>query len=327
MAEPQYIQTPPKEELQYIETLLAAGLPLTREQQDIWDKNQNALFQPVTTNPFGIPTTFEPPYKSKEEYDNYLQRMEMARLDLDKMNAGLNPTVTDPTKTPTDPLVLTTNEELLKQKDKEPPTMGGFPFVSPTGQDLKTDLYSLGRSIGAPAGTPGKALGIIGNAGSALFEIARGVTSGIGYEKRQDYINQWYLDKQQDNTYKSAPQYGNENGTGGDPKKKYGGLFENGGVSGTDPIAPAQQAMAPQQTQRTTQMQQLVAMMLQDGDEPQIIVEELVSRGVPQGQAVQVVQQVVETMSQAPAQPQMPAPQGPMSQPSMEFGGVHGRKE
>lgn len=61
--------------------------------------------------------------------------------------------------------------------------MPGFPFISAGGSDLSTELYSLGRAIGAPKGSRGRMLTGIASAGAAAFDIARNVASGIGYEK------------------------------------------------------------------------------------------------------------------------------------------------
>lgn len=82
--------------------------------------------------------------------------------------------------------------------------------------------------------------------------------------------------------------------------------YEDGGM----PMPQEQQQQTPQG--QGQQMMAMVSQALQQGAEPQQIVQTLVQQGVPQQQAVQMVQQVVQAMQQ-------------QGQPQMEYGGLFGK--
>jgi hypothetical protein len=69
----------------------------------------------------------------------------------------------------------------------------------------------------------------------------------------------------------------------------------------------------------------MVAEMLQQGMAPQQVLESLVERGVPQQQAVQIIEQVMSEMQQM--QPQQPAQEASEEDlPKMKNGGVFSHK-
>lgn len=117
----------------------------------------------------------------------------------------------------------------------------GFPFINFSGSDLTTELFSLGANIGAPKGTQGRGLGIIGSAGAAGLNIARDIAAGIGYQKRNQYAQDYNNDLMNNQRYTPNPQYNVSSYTGGMPRGEYGGLFRpskypNGGtIDGIDP--------------------------------------------------------------------------------------------
>ena len=99
------------------------------------------------------------------------------------------------------------------------------------GSDLSTELYMMGMGIGSKPGTRGRAAAIIGGGGAALFDIARNVASGIGYQKRNQYVNDYYRQQQNRIQYSPVSQTSNDNYLGGIPTGQMGGMFvmgENG---------------------------------------------------------------------------------------------------
>jgi len=186
-----------------------------------------------------------------------------------------------------------------------------FPMINPGGSDLSTEIYSLGRALGSPKGTPGRGMNIVGAGGAAALDIARNLASGIGFSKRNQYVMDWYKKKQQERNYVPDSQSEDQNSTGG---MKLGGTMN---MFAEDGMTMPQEQMQPQQPQeqipegQEQQMQQVVQMiagMLQQGANPQQVLEALVSQGIPQQQAEQMIQMVVQQMQgqQAPAveQPQ-----------------------
>jgi hypothetical protein len=169
-------------------------------------------------------------------------------------------------------------------------------------------------------GTKGRGLTIAGGAGAAILGGTRDVLSGLGYEKQQNLVRDWYRARQQDNFYTPSPQTGNTNNVGAMPFK-YGGEYQEGG----------EQQMAPEQQEMLQQAQMFVVEMMQQGTDPQQIVQELVQNGVPQEQAVMLVEQVMMQMQQqqVPQEmvPQQAIPQEQPMQPqvgqevSFKYGG------
>lgn len=100
-----------------------------------------------------------------------------------------------------------------------------FPLINPGGSDLSTELYSLGRAIGAEKGSQGRVASGIAAGGAALFDIGRNVASGIGFEKRNQAVEDYYRKKQQEVKYTPNSQTRDVNGIGG----MYG---EDGGTMG-----------------------------------------------------------------------------------------------
>lgn len=189
-----------------------------------------------------------------------------------------------------------------------------FPYMFPGGSDISTELYMLGRGIGSEKGTPGRGLTIAAAAGSALFDAARNVMSGIGYAKRDQYVDNWYRQQQygsQNFNYTPASQTRNTNNTGGndfrnggnfsipitreDFQKRHlmnflsGGMFQEGGTSEGDIIDEpiSQQGMEEQVIAEVIQY-------LQQGVSPDDIIESLVRKGVPQESAYELVYQAAE---------------------------------
>lgn len=89
----------------------------------------------------------------------------------------------------------------------------------------------------------------------------------------------------------------------------YGGAYQMGG-------GMEQQAAAQGGGDQQEQVVQFIAQALQQGADPQEVLQQLVEAGIPEDQATQLIQAVAEQMQQMMAQPQ----QG--QQPMMKMGGA-----
>jgi hypothetical protein len=210
-----------------------------------------------------------------------------------------------------------------------------LPFIYPGGSDINTQLFTAGRGLGMERGTQGRGLMIAGGLGAASMGISRNLLAGVGYENRQNYVRDWYRQQQNQPQYTNVSQTRNTNTLGGLPTNKYGGIFEEGGF-----MPGEEQAMMTQQEQQAPmqgqdQMQQVfqaVAGALQQGAQPEQVVEMLMQEGIPQEEAVAVVQEVMmmmqgeqqqmpqgDQMTQQMTQQEMAAQQ--QEQPMMKMGG------
>ncbi len=208
------------------------------------------------------------------------------------------------------------------------PKNNRFPFLYPGGSDISTEIYTLGRGLGLEKGTQGRGLMIAGSAGAALFDVGRNLTSGIGYSKANQAVDDWYRDQQygagsRRYGYTAAPQTRNTNNQGVMPFED-GGLFkfpDGGEMMSEEQMAQEGPMPAMNQAPQQDIMQQMVqgvAQALQQGQSPEQIVQALTQQGIPQEQAVQLVQQVIQMMQQQSPQEQAPQEEQPM----MKNGGV-----
>jgi polyhydroxyalkanoate synthesis regulator phasin len=198
-----------------------------------------------------------------------------------------------------------------------------FPMINPGGSDLSTEIYSLGRALGTPKGTPGRGMNIVGAGGAAALDIARNLASGIGFSKRNQYVMDWYKKKQQERNYTPDSQSEDQNSTGG---FKLGGTMNMFAEDGMTMPEGQPQEQIPQEQGQDQQMQQVVQMiagMLQQGANPQQVLEELVRQGLPQQEAEKLVQMVMQQMQGQ----QAPAPEQPQDQQMvMKNGGTFDKR-
>lgn len=117
-------------------------------------------------------------------------------------------------------------EELSNAEAFKKLMQNGLPYMSGTGTDLDSGAYDIGRYLGMKKGTKGKGLGIAASIGDFLLGSARGVTSGLGYEKRNQYVEDWYKQQQNKVNYTANSETRNTNNLGGG-YGAYGGLSEN----------------------------------------------------------------------------------------------------
>lgn len=180
--------------------------------------------------------------------------------------------------------------------------------------DIGSDLFTLGRGIGAEKGSAGRLANIIGGGGSALFAGARNVLSGIGYSKANQYSQNYYDDLLNKRKYKNASQTQNANNQGEMPMK-YGGLFEyeDGGSASFEGEQPQQEQQGGME-----EIAQVALQMLQQGATPDQVVTALIKKGVPHKQAMQIVQEVTQQEPQEP--------EASEEEPQMKGGGTFRHK-
>lgn len=198
-----------------------------------------------------------------------------------------------------------------------------LPYLYPGGSDLSTELYSLGRAIGAPKGAQGRLATGIGAGGAAALDIARNVMSGIGYEKANSFAEDWYRKRLQDQEYESQSQTRDTNNVG--RQFRDGGMFNGVGFEmGGEQEMPMEVAPQEQQADPMQQVVEIVTQLLQQGAPQEQIIQALVQQGIPQEQAVQIINQVMQQM-----QPQQTTKDGKTvnAQPGQQITFKHGGKK
>ena len=114
------------------------------------------------------------------------------------------------------------------QQNQQGNIWGNLPPINFAGSDLSTELYMLGNAIGSRPGTSGRGATMVAAGGAALFDIARNVAAGIGYQKRNQYVNDYYNKQQRKRQYNPVSQTSNDNYSGGIPTHQDGGTFQQG---------------------------------------------------------------------------------------------------
>jgi transcriptional regulator CtsR len=126
-------------------------------------------------------------------------------------------------------------------------------------------------------------LGAVASGAKIALGTARNILGGMGQARRENYVKNQYYEKQREGM----------TGAGREEMKKFGGYYQEGGMqSGME----EGQGMEQQGAGQEQQMMQEVAQMLQQGADPQQVIQQLVQMGVPQDQAVQMVQAIMQQM-------------------------------
>jgi hypothetical protein len=171
-------------------------------------------------------------------------------------------------------------EEGAKEKEKSdvaPLDVKGeqpFQFFNPySGFDIPTAASTLGSSIES-----GDTLGIVGSGLKLATGLARNFLGGMGQERRKNYMTQQSYEKQRE----GMTGEGREK-----PLGRFGGYYQEGGMQ------PGMEEGMEQQGQEQQIMGE-VAQMLQQGADPQQVIQQLVQMGIPEEQAVQMVEAVMQ---------------------------------
>lgn len=114
------------------------------------------------------------------------------------------------------------------QQNQQGNIWGNLPPINFAGSDLSSELYMLGNAIGSQPGTRGRGATMVAAGGAALFDIARNVAAGIGYQKRNQYVNDYYNKQQRKRQYNPVSKTSNDNYSEGIPTHQDGGTFQQG---------------------------------------------------------------------------------------------------
>lgn len=161
-----------------------------------------------------------------------------------------------------------------------------------TAQPFQFNNYFNGVSIPQAAGYLGEsiankdALGIITSGTKLAAGLGRNILSGMGSQNRQNQIMKDYVDEQRDVlTQANRPAQLTDQGYGEDM-----GYYQEGGQTGA-----GQEEMVMQ-----------VAQALQQGADPQEVLQQLIQAGIPEEQAIQLIEGIMQQMQQETPQQEQP---------------------
>jgi DNA repair protein RadC len=148
-----------------------------------------------------------------------------------------------------------------------------FQFFNPySGFDIPTAASTLGSSIES-----GDTFGTVASGLKLATGLARNFLGGMGQERRKNYMTQQSYEKQREGM----------TGAGRETALRAGGYYQEGGMQ------PGMEEGMEQQGQEQQIMEE-VAQMLQQGADPQQVIQQLVQMGIPEEQAVQMVEAVMQ---------------------------------
>ena len=176
-----------------------------------------------------------------------------------------------------------------------------------TAQPFQFNNYFNGVSIPQAAGYLGEsiankdALGIVTSGTKLAAGLGRNILSGMGSQNRENQIMKQYTEEQRNVlTQANRPAQLRDQGYGEDMGYYYG---QEGGQIGEAPTASGQEEMIMQ-----------VAQALQQGADPQEVLQQLLQMGLEESEAIQLIEGIMQQMQQE-------APQ--QEQPMMQNGGEY----
>lgn len=172
-----------------------------------------------------------------------------------------------------------------------------YQFFNPYGGvDIASGAQFLGQSI-----EDKDPFGIVMGGLKVATGVGRNIFGGMGRENVKNEAMKNYFDNQYEGIT-GTPQYLSNGVQNENIALQNGGVFQEGGEQmGGEYPAPQEQ---PQQVNPEEIMNQ-VAQAIQQGADPQQIIQQLVSMGIPEQEAMQLVQGLIQQMqSQAPTQEQ-----------------------
>lgn len=160
-----------------------------------------------------------------------------------------------------------------------------FQFFNPySGVDIPSASVMFGQSLENK-----DTLGAIASGAKVALGTARNILGGMGQARRENYVKNQYAEKQREGM----------TGQGREQMARFGGYYQEGGmepgIEENQMLNPQEQGME-QQGGQEQQIMQEVAQMLQQGADPQQVIQQLVQMGVPEDQAVQMVESVMQQM-------------------------------
>jgi hypothetical protein len=136
-----------------------------------------------------------------------------------------------------------------------------FQFFNPySGFDIPTAASTLGSSIES-----GDTFGTVASGLKLATGLARNFLGGMGQERRKNFVQKQQAEKQRESM----------TGVGREEMKKFGGYYQEGGMQ------PGMEEGMEQQGQEQQIMGEVVQ-MLQQGADPQQVIQQLVQMGIPE---------------------------------------------
>lgn len=158
-----------------------------------------------------------------------------------------------------------------------------------TAQPFQFNNYFNGVSIPQAAGYLGEsiankdALGIVTSGTKLAAGLGRNVLSGMGSQNRENQIIKQYTEEQRNVlTQANRPTQLRDQGYGEDT-----GRYQEGGQIGEAPTASGQEEMVMQ-----------VAQALQQGADPQEVLQQLLQMGLEESEAIQLIEGIMQQMQQ-----------------------------
>ena len=202
---------------------------------------------------------------------------------------------------------LNSKQFLESSKEENPLTTSNQTQGQQTAQPFQFNNYFNGVSIPQAAGYLGEsiankdALGIVTSGTKLAAGLGRNVLSGMGSQNRENQIMKQYTEEQRNVlTQANRPAQLTDQGYGEDMGYYYG---QEGGQIGEAPTASGQEEMIMQ-----------VAQALQQGADPQEVLQQLLQMGLEESEAIQLIEGIMQQMQQE-------APQ--QEQPMMQNGGEY----
>lgn len=288
----------------------------------------NSGLSPQSSDSYGLEGGMDP-YDKESTLFSVPQKMEPRQQSMSELGDEVVQSYNTPRKTGLLEANAKAEQERLRaeQERNKQFNPNQMPFLTPGGSDLTTKANQFGSSLQNPAF---KGAGVI--AGLSLgMGLTREVLGGVGGAKQQSYLDKYYRDKQRSNEYDTVSASGADNTVGGAlVGGEFGGEFDGQGFQGQQeqPMQGEQmnemQQMQPGQEGQADEMQQMqqivqvVAGALQQGAQPQEVVQMLMQQGLPQEQAVAIVEEVMMQMQGGGQQQPQGQEMGQQGQPQMQ---------
>jgi hypothetical protein len=170
----------------------------------------------------------------------------------------------------------TNTESTTKKTELAPPDIKDgqpYQFFNPySGFDIPTAASTLGSSIES-----GNTLGTVASGLKLATGLARNFFGGMGQERRKNYVQKEFYDKQREGM----------TGAGREQMLEFGGYYQEGGM----------------EQSQGEDIQQQVAQALQQGMSPEEVMQQLIQMGMSEEQAVGLIQSLMQQMQ--PSTPQL----------------------
>ena len=199
------------------------------------------------------------------------------------------------------------SKQFLESSKEENPLTTSNQTQGQTSQPFQFNNYFNGVSIPQAAGYLGESiknkdtLGIITSGTKLAAGLGRNILSGMGSQNRENQIMKQYTEEQRNVlTQANRPAQLRDQGYGEDMGYYYG---QEGGQIGEATTASGQEEMAMQ-----------VAQALQQGADPQEVLQQLLQMGLEESEAIQLIEGIMQQMQQ-----EVPQQEQPMMQNGGEY--------